>query len=430
VGLNIMKARPAWILGLCLGGSALAGSVEASEQPFWSGRVYFDAYAPLRDPNHSDFRELVSSIWLTGAPKLAESSSASFTLQAEARESGVTLGIREATVSWAKGNLDLRVGRQIVSWGKSDAVNPTDFLSAKNYTVFNPDEEVRRTGTELIQFSWVPARSSGGSSPWVLTAVYAPKPARSRLLIADSTVPTGVTLVNGSSVPATGLDEGELGVKASYSQSSWDLEVLAFRGWNHLPDLQLVGTSLTQTHHHESGLGINASASSGRFVFRAESAWIWTENPDGLNPLVEPTHWDSVLGVERSMGEDFRIQLQMISRVHPDFLKPEDVFTSPVDPRLALAKANALVQGYQFKTRIGATFRAAYTSASTGFEAELFALGNFMGGDSLLRPRLSYPLTDSLRLTGGMEWYSGPRDRSLGALQDFNSVFAEAKASF
>jgi len=418
-------------VGLCLmvvGASAAVASEksEHSGDSWLSGRVYFDAYAPARNPNDSDFRELVSSVWLTGKPRLAEASTAQFTLQADSRESGVSLQVREAFAAFSREGLDVSVGRQILVWGKSDAVNPTDFFSAKSYTVFNPDEEVRRTGTELLQGQWSP----GSSGAWTLTGVYAPKPALSRLLIAAATIPTGLTFSQRSQVNSRGLDDGELGFKAAYQGRGWDLEVLAFRGWNHLPDFVLEGSTLTQTHRRQSALGMNASASTGKYVFRAESAYVWTENPDGANPLIQPTRWDSVVGVERSFGEEFRVQVQGVLRHHPSFQTPESVFGFPGDPRLPLARANALVQGYQFQTRVGATLRAAYTRASSGFEAELFILGNFMGGDSLVRPRVSYPVTDSVRLTGGLDWYGGPTDRPLGVLQEFNSVFTEAKVSF
>jgi hypothetical protein len=411
-------------------------SATAGESPssLWSGRVYFDAYAPAKDPLVSDFRELMSSVWLTGTPKLSDSTAATFTIQADLRGTGqpgqtsqASFTLRDAYTTWTRGSFEARFGRQIVPWGKSDAVNPTDFLSAKDFGVFNPDEEFRRKGTEMVHLQWTPSQ---GNSPWVFTGVYAPRPARSSFLIAPSVLPAGVTLASGSRVPTVGLDDGEFAFKAAFQQSAWDAELIAFRGWNHFPDLVLDGTTLAQEHHRISALGTNVSASSGSWVFRFESAWIWTENPDGRNLLVAPTRWDTVAGVERGFGETFRVQVQMVSRFHPHFFKVDEVFPSPLDPRRALARANALIHAYQFKTRIGATLRAAYTLPASGFEAELFLLGNFMGGDSLVRPKVSYPVSDSLRLTAGLDWYSGPEDRPLGALQAFNSVFAEARASF
>ena len=60
------------------------------------------------------------------------------------------VGLREAWISYAKNGWEAKLGQQIIPWGKSDIINPTDFLTAKNYTFFNPDQEVRRLGDEQL----------------------------------------------------------------------------------------------------------------------------------------------------------------------------------------------------------------------------------------------------------------------------------------
>ena len=122
--------------------------------PALTGRVFTDVYAPTRDePLSTDLRQASTSIWLQADPKLGERSSAHFTLTGDYFETALPgnpdgrrlrVGLREAYVAYAHKGLEFRAGRQIIPWGKSDAVNPTDFLSAKDYTFLNPDEEVRR----------------------------------------------------------------------------------------------------------------------------------------------------------------------------------------------------------------------------------------------------------------------------------------------
>jgi hypothetical protein len=249
-----------------------------------------------------------------------------------------------------------------------------------------------------------------------------------------ATVPAGITVSSNPVTPPETLGNTETAFKVAYNASGWDLSLLAFRGFNHMPEFaSLGGASVGQVFHHIRAAGGDFSFTSGKWIFRGESAYVWTENDDGTNPLIQPSHWDSVLGVERPLGDDFRVQAQFVYRYIPHFT-PASAATGP-NPIAAqinqgIATANALLLAYQEQSRPGATFRFSYSNEDNGIEAELFALGNFVGGDYLLRPKAAYHWTDALLTTLGLEWYGGPLDRPLGSMQVYNSVFTEAKYSF
>ena len=403
--------------------------------PVLTGRVFTDIYAPTRDePLRTDLRQASTSIWLQADPKLGERSSAHLTLTGDYFETALPgnpdirrlrVGLREAYVAYAHQGWEFRVGRQIIPWGKSDAVNPTDFLSAKDYTFLNPDEEVRRVAATSVLTTWTPSR---GSSPLSVTFVWTPVFPQTRLLIPPSALPEAggpVTVDTDPTSPSANLSNSETALRLSYAGDGWDAAVTAFRGFNHMPEFTFSGTTVFPTFNRVRALGADLSFTSGRWIFRGESSYIWTQNDRGTNPLIQPSHWDSVIGIERPVGDDFRAQIQVLYRVHPRFTDPEDAAVGA-----EIAKANALLLGYQFQSRVGATFRIAYEPEKSDFQAELFTIGNFMGGDYLLRPKLTYAWSDALKTTLGTEYYAGPLDRPLGALQVYNSLFLEAKYSF
>jgi hypothetical protein len=391
--------------------SLVSAIAQAAEPLALSGRVFTDVYAPVRDADTAPYRLNSASLWLQGDAKAGDATSGRFVL--DATTNAPYLVVREAYADYFKNGFELRAGQLIVPWGKSDAINPTDFLSAKNLTRFNPDEEVRRLGAPILWAAWTP---SGGTSPLTFTVVAVPVFAQTQLLIPPTAVPTGVNLNTQPNVATPTLANTETALKIAYNGSSWDASLTAFRGWNHAPDLYVVAppASLGFTFHHVRALGGDASFTSGKWIFRAESAYVWTET----DPLVEPAHWDSVLGVERPLGDDFRIQAQLYVRTHPSY----------VDPFGPVANANALLQGYQFATRESFTLRFSYDRES--WAAELFALANVQGGDYLLRPKATYSISDALKATAGLDWYAGPDDRMLGAMKAYSSVFLEAKYLF
>lgn len=444
------------LAALALAASSLAHAEEASSPLSalaLTGRVFTDVYAPAKDLDTSSYRQASASVWLQGDPQLGEHGSARFILTGDAIENDTPsalggssrqfrLGLREGYFGYAKNGWEFRFGKQILPWGKSDAINPTDLLGAKDYTFFNPDEEVRRLGPLALWLNWTPAQ---GNSPFNFTLIAIPVFAQSRLLVPSTAVPSGFTLSGTPQAPAQTLGNTETAFKAGYAASSWDVSAFVFRGFNHIPEFAITGTTVSpttglptaftvgQVFHRYRAAGGDTSFTSGNWIFRGETAYVWTENDDGANPLVQPSHWDSVAGVERPIGDDFRVQAQFVYRYFPSYGAPSTASAS--DPitaaaRQGIARANALLLTYQDKSRPGATFRFSYSNESSGIDAELFVLGNFVGGDYLIRPKASYAWTQALRTTLGIDWYGGPADRPLGSMKAFNSVFAEGKYSF
>ena len=395
-----------------------------------TGKIFSDIYIPVQSIDTSSYRQVSASAWLQGDPKLGENGYARFILTADTLDSSANspsahLGLREGYVGYAKNGWEFRLGRQLIPWGKSDALNPTDYLSAKNYALFNPDDEVRRIGSTSLWLNWTPDQ---GASPLSVTVVATPAFPQSHLLIPSSAIPAGFTLLASPQIPPSTFGNTETAIKLAYTGNAWDASLSAFRGYNPMPEFAIFNTSgsplqplvtLVQTFHPIRAAGGDASLTFGKWIGRAETAYFWTQNDDGTQPLVQPSHWDSVLGLERPLGDDFRFQVQGIYRYHPNFQEPTTV-----------AKANALLLGYQEKSRPAATLRLAYSNEANGWDAELFLMANFSGGDYLTRPKVTYAWTDAVKSTAGVEYYGGPDDRPLGALKPYNSVFIEGKYVF
>jgi len=238
------------------------------------------------------------------------------------------------------------------------------------------------------------------------------------------------------------FSNSEFALKAAYTGVGWDASVSTFTGWSHLPELQEIShvlegstilVDLTQVYRRITAFGGDASFNKGKWIFRAESAYIITPNDDGSDPLSVPTHWDSVIGVERPLGDNFRVQGQLLIRYFPHYTAPDQA-TGP-DPvsttvNQEIAEANALLLQYQDPTRPGATFRVSYTTDNQLFNGEIFFLQNFNGGDYLVQPKMDYAWTDLFKTSLGADLYGGPITRPLGALTPLSAFFFEARYSF
>ncbi|MGI5862146.1 MAG: hypothetical protein ACOX6T_08820 [Myxococcales bacterium] len=416
-------------------------SEEEARGPLISGRLFTHLFAPFtKAPLDDSMRQLSASLWVSGKASVGEVASARFTLTGDAFQARVGSSehfrarIREAYFLFAKSGLELRVGQQVIPWGNADGYNPTDFLGARDYTFLASDDELRRLGSLTAQASWTP---DSGNAPLTLTVSWTPIAPRSRLLVPSSALPAGLT-ERDAALPAAKLSESAIALKASYLGSGWDAALVAFHGYSHLPELALdsvglEGASIVQRFHELNAVGAEASFSYDKWIVRFEGAWRSTENSNGKNPLIEPSGLDAVVGVERPIGEHLRVHGQMLWRYYPSFQAPETVTAD--DPVVAeiqrgLASANALLHNYQDENRPASTLRLTFTTSDSDLEVSALAVVNWVGRDFLIRPSLLYRFAETGSVAVGIDYYGGPKDRPLGALHEYRSLFLETRWEF
>ena len=99
---------------------------------------FLDTYHAVRTEGRADW--MASQTRARGELTL-EKGAASLFLSLNATYNGLLkdrtgLELREAYLAYAKGNLDLRMGRQIVVWGVADTLRLSDCVSPCDYTEF------------------------------------------------------------------------------------------------------------------------------------------------------------------------------------------------------------------------------------------------------------------------------------------------------
>jgi hypothetical protein len=411
-------------------------STESSDDTSWDdsegeggigpigGKTFGYVRAPL---DGDDFQQISASVWLNARPRFSDTASASFELAFDGVESSVTTGqelrinLREAYVSLRKRGWMLRAGEQILPWGASDVINPTDFLTARDFRFFVVDNEQSRQGALSVLLAHASPRLE-------VKLVVTPRFPASSVLLPSSALPAGVTIAEPEAIPAA-MKDTEVAGKVKLSGRGWDVALVAFRGWNHTPELELVSATETEvvmrhTHRRIVAAGVDGSASVGKLVFRAEGSYVLPlDNRTGLDMSRLPPMAFAVVGVERPLGDRMRVQLQLIGRHYPYWSDP----AATMDP---VAATNALLLDYQDQRRPSATLRVAYQSEEGRLEAEVFGAMNFLGNDFLVRPLLGWRPVETVTLQVGVDVYGGPDDRPLGALNPFSGAFSQMSYTF
>jgi hypothetical protein len=197
---------------------------------------------------------------------------------------GSETGIKahELWLEHADADWDIRVGRQIIIWGKADGVQVTDIICPPDYTesitrdldeIRQPVEaaKLRLLGKSVnLELIWIPvfreAKMPEGDNPWAITTA-APPGVR---IDEDDTWKPGISLQNS-----------EFAVKASAYFSGLDIAASAFYNWDDMPARHRAVSRISglpdirfhPKYHRMAVFGLEFSRPWSDFVFRGEAAY-------------------------------------------------------------------------------------------------------------------------------------------------------------
>lgn len=328
--------------------------------------------------------------------------------------------VLEAYLTLRFARADVRVGKQIVAWGRADGINPTDNLTPRDFTVMLPFEEDQRLGTSALTFDAFLSPShtlSLFTTPFFEPSAV-PRPASGRTVVEKR--------------PARTLSNSEIGVRLNKTGADFDWSLSFFRGFGLLPEARHIGVDaagpVVERHYPAIRVGgADFARNFGRFGFRGEAAYVDTEDERGTDPTIKNSFLYWIIGVDRAFLEKLNVNLQFFQRRVRDFNDPQ-VIVDPVVRGIAIE--NALMSGQTDRINSGISFRISNQWLHDTLEAELFGVVNFTRHDSFWRPLMTYAVDDHWKLTVGGEIYRGTADTQYGVLKRNRGAFAELRYGF
>lgn len=418
----IMLARA---LVLCMAASALAEetgrSVEAETRISGAARINY-----FRSDNHLDDKAdfLGATLGTSLEARLDHGFDARFELRATRpeifRQGEGKVSFIEAYLGWRNESMRVRLGKQIVAWGRTDGINPTDNLTPRDYVVLLPFEEDQRFGTRALNVDGF--LGDDHTLSLFITPFFAP-----------SKIPLPIRDANFvDQQPHKRLAEGELGVRFSKAGGAFDWSLSYFHGYNLFPELRpvdfMAGRPAFALHYARMNvLGADFSTNVGRYGLRGELAYFRMTDRDSVDPLSRKSNWYYVIGGDRTFDGSLNVNLQLFGRVVQEFQDPHSV----ADPSLrSLAVLDAILGGQQDRFSHGMTARISKTWLNDMLRAELLSVLHFTRRNWYLRPLVSYDASDNVKLSVGANLYSGGDDTFFGRLRKDSGLFAELRYAF
>lgn len=380
---------------------------------------FLDTYHAARTENKADW--MASRTRARGEVKL-EKGAASLFVSMNATYNAILkdrtgMELREAYLAYAKGNLDLRVGRQIVVWGVADALRLTDCVSPCDYTEFLAQDydDIRMPVNALrTRYTWRSVTFEAICNP-VADFFILPTDRHNPWALTLPSAPLPYTIDLESCKPEKRLRNMEYGGRITTNLSGIDFSLSVLRTWNKMPALSLTvsdnGKSLLVKGEYRrmTMLGADCSLPVGQFVLRGEAACYFDEAQSrgvGKDVVCRNTY-NILAGVDWYPGNDWNFSAQYCHK-----------YTAGNLDGLSVYRHAAL-----------ATARISKELMRNSLKLSTFAYVDVSNGGVFNRFSASYALNDQIELTAGYDFFHA--DKGKFAMYKQNSeVWVKAKYSF
>lgn len=308
--------------------------------------------------------------------------------------------------AWLQGKLarsvDLKIGRQIVVWGKSDNLRVTDILNPLDTRELGlTDIEDLRLPVTMSRLDWY-----GGN--WDLTALAIHEVRFDERPAFGSDFYPYPTPLPPEPTPADGGADTGYALALNGIFSGWDL---AFYGASLLDDRPHLEAGVLR--HNRIGMaGSAVNLASGNWLWKGEAAH-FTHLRYSTLPGAEKSRSDLLFGTEYSGLRDTTLSLEVVGRHLHDWQAP-------------LAAEGVVEDDVQWALR--------YTGDFLHARLKLTALnvqsGSHFERGGFTRLQGAYEVADATILTLGLVSYKSGAAMPFNAIGDNDRLFAELKYSF
>lgn len=364
------------------------------------------------------------------------------------------LDLREAYVNAYLGPVDLRLGKQIIVWGRADLLNPTNNLTPTDLRVRSPIEDDRRMGN-------LAARAFLRFAPLRFEAVWLPSYVPSEL--PPVYLPQYVSF-GAPKYPSPSVASWTEAARIHLELASFEMSVSYLYGYAPLPGLTLgkiifdkndPSVLVARTAYKHQVVGFDFSTAWGDIVgIRGEAAYRRpidyrqqdnVPRPDLQCALGLDHKFGAVMVIVQYLGRyafDWKKQTGPVMDLDPDTLRIDRYTTSQADLDgytkqygkvidSMLARFSQMLFSQTERVQHLATARVEWTTLHETLSLSAVGMVNFSTKEWLAAPKLGYSLSDSMTAYLGAEILTGPGGTLFGLVdQTLSAGYAELRATF
>lgn len=324
--------------------------------------------------------------------------------------------LREAYVDSRYDILDLRIGRQILTWGVGDLIFINDLFPKDRVAFLSgfPLESLKK-GSDAVSLTLSPEAAS-------LQLVLVPHfradtfpEAGGRLRFFD---PFGEIVARRTDEPSASLENTEVAGRLFRTLFGWDFALYAYRGFFHVPGVEMEpGPRLRFFFPRLNAYGVSAQGAVWGGVMSFEAGFYDSEQDrQGRNPGIENSQIRYLFGYQGEPRPDLTVGTQYYGEAMLLHNRYRGALPPGVPPRAEI--------------RHVLTVRVTQLLYHQTLRLGLFALWSPNEGDLFLNPEVKYNITDNLWVAVGGNVFDGRAHTEFGQFGGNDNVYTILRYSF
>lgn len=327
--------------------------------------------------------------------------------------------LREGYAGYSRDILDLRLGRQIVTWGTGDLFYVNDVFPKDWNSFFSGRPlEYLKLGVDGIRAQ---VSSNAVNADFLAIPFFTPDtlPSPNRFFVFD---PTSGVPNQREEQPETSYSNAELAFRLYRQVASFDASLYAYRGFWRSPGVRLdnpaAPTTATRFFPRLWIYGASAQRSLLEGVLSLETGYYDSrQDLDGDDPAVPNSQWRFLAGYQRQLWQDFTAGLQGYGEIMGNYSAYRE----------SLPAGAPRQDGFRGVFSIRLTQWLDYQT----WKLSLFLAYSPTDEDYFLQPEVSYKVTDNLSVSGGANVFGGRKETTFfGQLDKSDNVFANMRYDF
>ncbi len=305
-------------------------------------------------------------------------------------------------------NLDIKIGRQVVVWGKSDNVRVTDILNPlDNRLPGMVDIKNRRLPVTMTKLDYY-------TGDWNLSSIMIHEVRFSKNPVYNSDFYPGTVPLPPEESPGVSLENQQYALALNGIFSGWDLSLYAAYVFDERAHIVQKASSTQREHSRVLMTGLTSNIALGNWLLKGEAAWF-----DGLEyanlPDEDFSRLDYMAGIEYTGFSETLLSLEVVNRQILDF--EEQLTLAPdISQENTLQSVAKLVRDFANDT--------------VQLKILLSVLGTHGEDGMFERFQLDYKFTDAITLMGGVIFYQSADQGALSSIEENDRVFAELLYEF
>ncbi len=331
------------------------------------------------------------------------------------------ISLRQAYFDIFFDNFDLRIGKQQIIWGKADGVFITDVISPRNLSEFIlPEFEEIRIGTNAVKLNYYLGNATL-EAVWIPTFQPTIMPEQTSIWMPEIEIPNIPSTIEPIIEVDNKLSESEAALKYSFLGSAIDFELMTAYMWDDNPAMHIYPTMNPETgqpslltiipeYHRLPLIGASFGKSVLGAVIRGEAAYYFDKNLSSedlsVNGIKVKDYANYLIGYDHNWF-GVNVSMQFIQEYIIDY---EDD-----------------IKNDEFQSTT--TFLASKTFINETLELSLFSYYGINDNDALLRPKLSYDLSDGFNVLFGTDIFIGD-EGSFGQYDKNDMIYLKVRFDF